>query len=339
MGGGISGLSVSVRLLHRGCDVTLVDSGVNHSSRVAAGMINPLVFRRMNRSWRAGECLDSLRSFYPDLESETATPFFSSVPLRRIFSSDQERRYWLEKQHLAEFREFMNVVTAEDDAFDVVPSPFGSGRVKNVYAINTRAFLPSVRSYVARHGRVITSSFDYNSLSESSYNGVNYDGVIFCEGYQGVHNPWFQFLPLSQTKGEIITIRATTLPDGHSLNRKCFMLPLGNQTFKVGSTYNWNDPTTQPTEEGKQQILDKLSYLIREAVTVLDHEAGIRPTTPDRRAFIGTHPEHPNYHVFNGLGTKGYLIAPLLSEEFVSFLLDGTPLHEEVRIKRFYPGR
>ena len=44
-----------------------------------------------------------------------------------------------------------------------------------------------------------------------------------------------------------------------------------------------------------------------------------------------------NYHIFNGLGTKGYLLAPKLAEEFVDYLLNGTALLEEMNIKRFEP--
>jgi hypothetical protein len=39
--------------------------------------------------------------------------------------------------------------------------------------------------------------------------------------------------------------------------------------------------------------------------------------------------------VFNGLGAKGYLLAPFLAAEFVAHLLKGSPIDKELRSDRF----
>jgi glycine oxidase len=67
---------------------------------------------------------------------------------------------------------------------------------------------------------------------------------------------------------------------------------------------------------------------------VVEQQVGIRPTTPDRRPIIGAHPEFSKLLIFNGLGTKGYLMAPLLAKEFVAFLEGKGELDAEVRIER-----
>jgi glycine/D-amino acid oxidase-like deaminating enzyme len=154
-----------------------------------------------------------------------------------------------------------------------------------------------------------------------------------------MNNPWFSFLPINPTKGEVLTVRSEKLPENESLNRKCFNLPQGEKQFKIGSTIDWNNTSLATTEEGKAEILNNLSTIIDEEVEVLGHQAGIRPGSKDRRPFIGTHPEFPNYHVFNGLGSKGYMLCPLLSKEFADWLLDGKELDSEVRIERYYLGR
>ena len=64
-------------------------------------------------------------------------------------------------------------------------------------------------------------------------------------------------------------------------------------------------------------------------------QAGVRPGSADRRPFIGTHPKNDNYHIFNGLGSKGYMLAPLLSLEFAQHLIEGTELHAEVQLSRY----
>ncbi len=339
VGAGLSGVCVAIQLLRKGVDVTLIDNGTNASSLVAAGIMNPLVFRRMTKGWRVDEFVPYLIEFYTSIEEESASSFFENLPIRRLFSSEHERELWVKKQHNESFSNYMTPLEDSDDNYDQCINQFGSGRIKNAYTVTPETFLNASKGLIAKNGTVINESFNYSDLVETSYQGSFYDDIIFCEGYLGMNNPWFSFLPLNPTKGEVLTVRSERLPKNESLNRKCFNLPIGDKQFKIGSTIDWNNTSLEITEEGKTEILQNLSYIIDEEVEVLSHQAGIRPGSKDRRPFIGTHPEHVNYHVFNGLGSKGYMLCPLLSLEFSDWILDGKPLDPEVRIERYYLGR
>ena len=148
-------------------------------------------------------------------------------------------------------------------------------------------------------------------------------------------NPWFKHLPVGQTKGDVLTIKSSMLPEDESVNRKCFVLPLGNHEFRTGSTYEWDSVDLTPSMEAKKEILEHLSYLTKKEPEVINHDTGIRPTSLDRRPIFGTHPSHEHYHIFNGLGAKGFMICPLLSDEFSEYLLSNVPLSKEVDLKRF----
>ncbi len=63
-GAGLAGTCLAHQLQRRGQQVLLVDSGENHSSSIAAGMVNPMVFRRMNKSWRLDEFINEAQVFY-----------------------------------------------------------------------------------------------------------------------------------------------------------------------------------------------------------------------------------------------------------------------------------
>lgn len=335
VGAGLSGLIIAYRLLAEKKHVIVFDNGVNFSSKVAAGMINPMVFRRMNKSWRADACMQELTGFYKEIEAKTESKFFHDITIRRMFSGEQERELWLSYQDLSEYQMYLERVTPEDDAYTGAINNFGSGRVKNASYVDTEAFLSALKSYVSAHGEIRQVPFDSNAIAGLIYQGISFESVIFCVGYNNLENPFFGHLPVEQTKGETLTIHSETLPEMESVNRKCFVLPLGNKQFRIGSTYVWNTPDLSPTEEGKAQILEHLSYLTTEKVTVIDQVAGIRPTTRDRRPIIGRHPEHDNLYIFNGLGAKGYMLAPLLSREFVAYLLENKPLDKDVDISRF----
>lgn len=334
VGGGLAGACVGYQLKEIGVHVVLIDSGVNVSSRVAAGMINPLVFRRMTKSWRLDEFLPFALDFYRDLEKKTNVNFLHEITIRRFFSSIQEREFWLDRQENPEFQNYMFPVSSEDETIFPYANEFGSGRVKNSYFLNTNLLIDTL---IAKSGvELIRATFEYDHLDpeKGSYKGESYDRIIFCEGYQSKANPWFHYLPVDSTKGETLTVEATTLFEGESFNRKCFSLPLGNNQFRVGATYVWHTDNTELTTEGRELLLHNLSYLTEEKVKVVDQTAGVRPTTRDRRPFMGNHPEFQKLSVFNGLGAKGFMMAPLLTKELIDFLLFNKPLQKECGIER-----
>ena len=337
VGGGLAGISVAIQLIRAQAKVVLFDKNENHSSVVAAGIINPIVFRRMTKSWRVDEFLPYLKTFYAKLEEETQSNFFHELPMRRLFSSIQEREFWLQKQLKESFQPFLNFVTEDDMNYSVSKNEFGSGRVRDAHFVDVKTFISKGKEWISQRAKFVHEAFEYSELTTTTYKNTVFDEIIFCEGFENNNNPWFKSLPLDQTKGQTLTVRSTELPTGVSLNRKCFVLPLEKNLFKIGSTYEWHNPTTHITEEAKIEILDHLSFITDEKVEVISQEAGVRPTTRDRRPLIGTHPKHKNFHIFNGLGAKGYMICPMLSHEFVSYLAQEASLDKEVDVKRYFP--
>lgn len=335
VGAGLSGLTVAFRLLAENKRVLVFDNGVNHSSQVAAGMINPMVFRRMNKSWRADACMDELTAYYREVEALTNTQFFHEITIRRLFSGEQERELWLTHQELDEYQMYLERVTPEDDNYVGAINTFGSGRVKKTAHVVPERYLNALKSHLDAQGSLRQEIFDYGKIDGQQYGELEFESIVFCEGYTNCDNPFFGKYPVEQTKGETLTIHSKTLPETESVNRKSFVLPLGNGEFMIGSTYEWNTPDLSPTKLGRETILANLAFLTEEKVEVREQTVGIRPTTLDRRPIIGRHPEHPNMYLFNGLGAKGYMLAPLLSKEFAAFLLNDTPLHPEVRLERF----
>lgn len=336
VGAGIAGISLAKYLSDQGHAITLIDNGKNRSSVIAAGMINPIVFRRMTKSWRVDELLPYAEQFYTGFEKECRSHFFHPITIRRVFSSEQEKNFWLDKQHLPEFSNYLTPITQEDLEFSDCHNPFGTGRVKNSTYVSTADFIEKTKGWFAEHHILLTEDFQYDDLDPLvlKYRDQQYDDVIFCEGVEVIHNPWFKEIPVNHTKGETLTIQSSEIPEKESLNRKCFLLPIGNQTFRVGATYTWDTYESVVSEEARQELEEKLAILTDAPYTVIDQKAGIRPTTMDRRPLIGTHEEFKGLHVLNGLGTKGYMIAPLIAKEFGEYLLTGKPIHPEVTLNR-----
>lgn len=337
VGAGLAGCCTTHHLLHAGASVTLLDNGANASSAVAAGIINPVVFRRTTLSWRVNELIDFGYPFYEQLEQQLNASFFRKVPIRRLFAHTQERETWEKKQSNPDYFRFLKPLSDEDHSFPSEQNTFGTGLVHETASVNSKPFLDANHRFFQEHGILQSGQFDYAQLDPETgtYKGISYDFIVFCEGKDGLYNPWFDHLPLSQTKGELLTIRLQSVAAEESLNRKCFLMPQPDGTFKTGSTYVWKTDDTTPTEEGKQQILTNLQSITSEVPEILLHEAGVRPTVSDRRPLLGKHAQFPKLAIVNGLGTKGYMIAPLITLEFTEHLLHGKPLDPETDIARF----
>lgn len=336
VGAGVTGVCLAHEFLQHGASVKVIDSGQNVSSIVAAGLMTPLVFRRMTLSWRIAEMLPFAQNTYRKIEEITHSNFFHNVAMRRFFASEQEREFWLEKQEQTAYQPYMEKLTDEDLRFPSSKNNFGTARVKNVFWVNTSAFLNKNYAYFNSIGVFEKKLFNYNDLDPetATFEGETYDFVLFAEGKDALKNPYFSYLPINPTKGEVLTIQSDEIPENESLNRKCFLLPVGGNQFKVGSTYVWQTDDTSPTDVGKNEICENLTSIVDVPYKIVEHTAGVRPTVLDRRPLMGKHSTYPKLVVANGLGTKGYLIAPLLVHELVDHLLNNNPLNKEIEIAR-----
>ena len=337
VGAGIAGLSIAHRLEQRGLPFRIIDSGNNQGSMVAAGIINPIVFRRVSKSWRVDELLPEAKLVYPELEKQLGQPFFRPIPIRRAFAHEQERDLWIEKQEKPEFSSYLKSLDETDLQYDTIQQRCGTGQVFDSWWVDTKTLLQSWQQKLVNEGKLTYESFDYSQLDpkNKSYRGERFETLIFCEGFRNRENPWFSYLPVQATKGELLTVKNVFLLENELYNYKCFVLPIGEQHFKIGATYSWHSPEPNLTDEARQELEGHFRKITESPYAVVKHEAGIRPTTPDRKPLTGRHPDFPGLAIYNGLGTKGFLISPLLSKEFLAYLLDDVPLPPEVSIARF----
>lgn len=116
-------------------------------------------------------------------------------------------------------------------------------------------------------------------------------------------------------------------------------MPVGGQQFRMGATYDWNNLDETPTEQARQELCGKLEQIYSGDYRIVRHEAGIRPTTHDRRPVMGMHPEHQQLGIFNGLGSKGCMLGPYFARLFAASFRDGAALNfPEVSLNRYFPN-
>lgn len=342
VGQGLAGTILAQTLLKQGRSVLVIDEPtLSKASKIAAGLYNPVVFKRLVKSWMADELIPYMDEFYSDSEQLLKVNFYFKKQIVRLFAEEQEKTLWLKKTN-EPVGKYLSKNIENDLLTDIIHNPLGSAEVLDAGNLDAPLFLEIFRNYFKENNTLLEEKFDYDQLKISenavTYKTITADKIIFCEGFKTTENPYFSWLPFKLTKGEIITIKLigdTEVSFDKVINKAVFILPVGNNTYKVGATYEWNDLNETPTEKGKADLMDKLQKVIKVPFEIIDHQAGIRPTVNDRRPLIGLHPQHAAVGVFNGMGTKGVMLAPYFAKHFSDFLENNIPLDKEVDIRRF----
>ncbi len=316
------------------------NSNLSNCSNAAAGIWNPIVFKRMTKSWLANELIDFLIPFYETIEKNFTQKIITHRPILKSFFEEQEKILWLKKAE-NELTSFL-----DNTIYTKVPEAFKEAKLNTEFGVVKRCGTLDVPTFILETEKlfklnVINQTFNYFDLSIKadyiSYKNINYKNIIFCEGYLLKDNPHFNWLKLNPAKGETITIKSNQLNiENAILNKNGFIFNTQPNIFKVGATYEWSDLSQTTTQIANNELQQKLTNLIDADYQIIQQQAGIRPSSIDRRPIIGTHPHYKNLHIFNGLGTKGVMLAPYFANNFVNFYQQKQTLNSEVDVKRFY---
>jgi glycine/D-amino acid oxidase-like deaminating enzyme len=338
-GGGLAGVTLAYRLIESGSKVMVLDtSSQNISSSVAAGIFNPVTGKRLVLSWMAETLYPEIFNFYPKVEQQLEQTFFYPMPLYRVFETQYEQNEGLTRLGHDKFKDFAFQELFQLES-DVVNQPFGAIQMKFAGRLDLQSYVTSMQNYLKEKQAFLQmGSIDFETInlgSEVEISGIKAAHLVFCDGAQGPSNPYFNFLPWKTVHGELLEIEMEGFYMDSIITRGIFIVPSGPNRYFVGATYNWDLKQPILTESGLEELLLKLKSLINLPFKVINHKAGIRPATNDRRPFLGSHPQYSNLHIFGGLGSKGVSLAPYLSLVFADYLLNATKLPAEMDICRF----
>lgn len=338
IGHGLAGAVLSHELLSAGKKVMVLnDPSLNSASRVAGGLYNPITGRKMVKTWNADKIFPVIEPFYSSLEEKLGTRFLYNIGIYRPFLSIEEQNEWQGK--VSDYAPYVgHIYTSSREEYSI-NDKFGGLHLKNAGYVDTKSLLSANKKYLLDKGSYRELMFKDRQLEQANgrmkYADLEFNRLIFCNGYNYVDNPWFSWLPFRPVKGEILTaeleIEAETI-----LNRGIFILPVSDGKSRIGSTYNWKEINNEPSDEGRKEIEEKLKNLYNGEYRIESVDAGIRPATKDRRPFIGLHPENRQVGIFNGFGSKGVSLIPYYARNFVDSLECDGELDEEVNICRYF---
>jgi glycine/D-amino acid oxidase-like deaminating enzyme len=217
---------------------------------------------------------------------------------------------------------------------------FGCGEIRPVYMVNNGSLLPAWRQVLKNKNQLLEENFNIHELKiedEGIANkNIRADKIIFCDGAGGFENHFFKQLPFAPNKGEALIVEIPGLPEHHIYKKSILLAPLQEKNiFWAGSNYLWDFKDALPTEAFRKNTEQALKDWLKIPFKILEHRTGIRPATLERRPFAGVHPHYPSVGILNGMGTKGYSLAPYFAKQLTSHLLQNTPIHPEADITRF----
>lgn len=329
VGQGLAGTLLAFQLEEKGIDFSISDDGhQSSSSMVAAGMWNPVSFKKLSFSWNAPTLIAEASIMYRTLENKLNACFFHPTDLVRIFADQREANLWDEKSDNPEIEKYLS---SKQDAN--VPQKFasaaGHGVVQEAGWLDIPTFLEAAKKYFLANHKLNIRSVDTSLLENTS------ELNIVCTGFKATDIASFATLPIRPNKGQVLTLRSEDLGQTNMVNFGKFIVPLGNNTYRLGATYEFHDPNPLPTENTKQELLGAWHKTVRANCEVIDHKAGYRPTVSDRKPIIGVLPHNPNLAIFGGFGSKGVMLIPRYARQFAEHLLSGGDLDAEVRVERF----
>lgn len=338
VGLGLAGLAFVEELIEAKKTFLVFEDDSQTSSLVAGGVYNPVILKRFTPVWNAKEQLNCALPFYSKLEEKLNITIDEKFIIKKSFKSIEDQNNWfsaLDKPRLVDYLD----PKLDNQNYNGVIADFSFGNVKEAGRIDTAKLITAYRSYLESQKLIRLERFKYKELSIQTntitYKDISAARIVFCEGFGVKRNPFFNYLPLNEAKGELLTIYAPELNINFLLKSTLFVLPLGDNLYKVGATFNWTDKTSEPSDVGKEELVEKLKKVIDIPYTIVSQSAGIRPTVSGRRPLVGVHPEESKLIVLNGLGTRGVMIAPTVANALFNHLEDGVVLDDEINIDRF----
>ncbi|MCH3884362.1 NAD(P)/FAD-dependent oxidoreductase [Tenacibaculum aquimarinum] len=338
VGLGLAGLAFAEELVANNKSFIVFEDSSQTSSLVAGGVYNPVILKRFTPVWNAKEQLAVALPFYEKLEGKFNTKFDQKFTTKKVFKSIEDQNNWFEASDKPKLTAYIDP-NLDTKSYNGVLADFSFGNVKETGRIDTKKLVETYRDYLESENAIRFEKFEHQQIKfqekTATYKEVEATNIVFCEGYGITENPFFNKLPLNEAKGELLIIHALELDIDFLLKSTLFVLPLGDNIYKVGATFNWTDKTSNPSEEGKKELVEKLEKVINVPYKIIEQTAGIRPTVAGRRPLVGVHPIYKNLVVLNGLGTRGVMIAPTVAKQLYNHLENGADLDEEIDIIRF----
>jgi glycine oxidase len=306
--------------------------------------MTPITGKRLVPSEKFKKCFAAAKSFYQRVEGETGKKFFYEVEMLRLFEDEAGRTAFQQRS------EQVNVsgVSNWSGSLQAGGRKQIGIRMQQAGRLEVAKYLSATSSYFEERGsyrQVELSEKDlqlneataaHSTVMELAAHAVSANRLIMCTGASTTK--LFPEVPNNPARGDILTVRIPAYERSEVVHRSIWIAPDTNGTQTVGSTYDWNSTSAEPTLKGRQEIQAKMARIVEGPVDVLEQVAGVRPTMKDYQPVLGRHPKWPNVFILNGLGSKGTLLAPSMAKKLLESMegtseLEAEYIYDRLKVK------
>jgi glycine oxidase len=337
VGQGLAGSVLALKAEQAGFDVHIADDcRPIRASQWAGGVVNPVSFKRLTLSWKVDDLLPAMHEFFAYIENKFHQNFFTPLIFQRVFASIEEQNQW---DVISEGPKGKYYSSKRVDVLNsAIEAPFGMSEVLHAGWMNVPLFLKVVQEYFQSKHQFYATTVSENDIQKQGkmklWNEIEFDAVVVSTGVSLHEWPSLKDIQVIPNKGETVTLNLPEANWNEMIHFGNFLLPLTKNTYKLGATFDWSPKDEYPSEGGKTELLSAFQNHIKSPFQVIQHSAGFRPTTKDRRPILGNLQDN-GIHFFGGLGAKGVMLAPYFANMLIANLCYATPIDREVNAKRF----
>jgi glycine oxidase len=325
IGQGIAGSLVAYMLHLQKIPFIVIDPGyANTSSRIAAGMFTPISGKRKTIDPIVHQQIPYAIKIYKEIERLIGTSFLHLHNIYQVYNSVTEQNELMAK--LAN-QDFVKYILINPNPLPNIKQGIGAFGITHSGWVDCELLINGFAQWLKKIDALIEAGFLYEDLQIGDevmeYHGLEFNNIVFCEGFRAIDNPFFNKEKIIPCKGDALSILCDQPSSGRIVKKSgIYLIPSGNNVFKAGSTYHWNNSNTEPDEAGKKLIERQLDTILEKKYTTIDHKAAIRPTTQNRDVIAKQHHQHAGMFMLNGLGTKGVLQGPWWAKHLVNLFYD-----------------
>lgn len=332
VGQGLAGSLLAIALHRAGADFTVSQAALEGASTpVAPGIVNPLPGKKFKPVAEIRSRLDQTRSIFNWASGflDSSIPLWNECPIVRVLNDASQEEFLQKAKAHPSAQPFIHSLTLDDRPLH---AEFGLFLTKPAGWVNLPEFQRLTHHWLASTNRLIGEEFS----AENVHKIPPHTCLIFAEGWRAAQNPLWAHIPFTPAKGEMLIGRLPRdLKPEAIYNRSGWLQPLPDNRWRLGATYSWDPLDGNPSLEASDELRSRLARLSPLPFTAEDQLAGVRPIVEDIQPVLGPHPELPNVHILNGLGSKGSLLGPAAVQFLSAYLLHGHEIPPAWSIHRF----
>jgi glycine/D-amino acid oxidase-like deaminating enzyme len=152
VGQGLAGSLLGYSLAKRGYSIMVLDNYEQpSSSRVAAGIYNPVTGRKLVKTWLADTIFPFLKTYYTELEKELGKNFFHPMQMFRPFPNQEVKDFLLQETAVANYGDFGQYHTPDESLKSVVKSELGGVMTDHSGWVELPLMLDAFREYFEKN--------------------------------------------------------------------------------------------------------------------------------------------------------------------------------------------